>query len=281
MKEDRGMANWHGIVDIHAHILPGIDDGARDMEEAESMLCSALDQGIRAAVATPHYSRTGTTDRERLADLAAALQERMRMRDPQFTIYLGQETYYHEELPGRLREGQALTLAGGRHVLVEFDPSVTYQSMFRAMRRLIGSGYVPVLAHMERYQCLRKEGRVRELIGCGCFMQMNYDSLRGPWLRPDVRWCRKQVLEGRVHVLGTDMHRIDFRPPRIKDALRWLKDSVEPGRFDALTSLNALSMLEGGMGRSIKGDGRTNTGITITGITEDGQGTDSTEFRRR
>lgn len=243
MSGDSGVGNGYGIIDIHAHVLPGVDDGARDMDEAEALLRSALSQGIRGVAATPHYSRTRATDKEKLQSLAAELQERMRRHDPQFTIYLGQETYYHEELIERLRQGQALTLAGSRYVLVEFAPSVSYPAMFRAMRRISGSGHIPVLAHMERYPCLREEGRVQELRSCGCLMQMNYDSLKGFRFQREARWCRRQVLEGRVHVLGTDMHREDFRPPRIGEALRWLSANLSREQFEALTFSNARSMI--------------------------------------
>ncbi len=246
MGEDSGYEEaYGGIIDVHAHVLPGVDDGAEDMDEAESLLLSAASQGIREVIATPHYSRRRGTDRARLQELAAQLQERMNRHDPQFRVYLGQETYYHEELPGRLKEGQALTMAGSRCVLVEFDPSVPYMTLSRGVRRLTEAGYVPVLAHMERYLCLREEDRIRETARYGCVMQMNYDSIRGHWFQPEVRWCRKQILDGRIQLLGTDMHRMDFRPPEIREAVRWLSKNLSRERFEDITYRNAERMIEG------------------------------------
>lgn len=246
MSRESGIGNGYEIIDVHAHVLPGVDDGAKDMDEAESLLLSAASQGVREIIVTPHYSRRRGTDRERLQELAARLQERISRHDPQFRIYLGQETYYHEELPERLKEGQALTMAGSRYVLMEFDPSVPYMTLSRGVRRLKEAGYVPVLAHMERYQCLREENRILETARCGCVMQMNYDSIRGHWFQPEVRWCRKQVLDGRIQLLGTDMHRMDFRPPEITDAVRWLLKNLSREHFEDITCRNARRMIEGG-----------------------------------
>ena len=245
MGADPGYEEKYGeIFDVHAHVLPGVDDGAEDMDEAERLLLSAASQGVREVIATPHYSRRRGTDRERLQELAVQLQERMSRHDPQFRVYLGQETYYHEELPERLKEGQALTMAGSRYVLMEFDTAVLYTTLSRGVRRLAEAGYVPVLAHMERYRCLRDEDRIRETAKYGCVMQMNYDSIRGHWFQPEVRWCRKQVLDGTIQLLGTDMHRRDFRPPEITEAVRWLSKNLSRERFEDLTYLNARRMTE-------------------------------------
>lgn len=231
-----------GIIDVHAHILPGIDDGARTMDESVCLILSAIEQGVVAMIATPHYSRR--KELSGLGELAEELRKRIWQVCPGFSVFLGQETYYHEELPRRLKEGKALTMAGSRYVLVEFDPGASWQTMFRGLRKLMETGYTPILAHMERYVCLRQENRVRELISCGCRMQMNYESLAGRWYQSEPRWCRRQILEGRIHLLGSDMHRVDFRPPKITPAYRWLEAHVESGYVDRLTRGNPEHILK-------------------------------------
>ena len=99
-----------GIIDIHAHILPGVDDGARDMEESVRMLQEAAEQGITGVIATPHDSRRRVPSG--YPALLAELQERIQDRCPGFTLWLGQETCYHEGLAERLKAGQAFTMAG-------------------------------------------------------------------------------------------------------------------------------------------------------------------------
>lgn len=97
-----------GIIDIHAHILPGIDDGSRDWDESRRMLEESYRQGIRYIIATPHYSRRGLNPD--IYDLSEKLKEEARRIAPDFRTGLGQETYYHDGLVENLRDGKALTL---------------------------------------------------------------------------------------------------------------------------------------------------------------------------
>lgn len=213
------------IIDVHAHIIPTVDDGAGSLSEACAMLKQAASQGITAVIATPHYSRRQGADR--LPELVKQLQEHIRDSLPGFCVYLGQETYYNEALTEHLKSGKALSLAGSRYVLVEFEPKVSYQTLFRGIRKLLQAGYVPVLAHMERYRCLRQEEMLEDLDGSGCIFQMNYESLEGSHWNREARWCRKQVRLGRIQLLGTDMHRLDYRPPKIDAAWKWLENHIE------------------------------------------------------
>lgn len=230
------------LLDVHAHLLPGIDDGARTMEEACELVKMAIKVGFSGVIATPHYSRRRGV--EGLAELREELQERVKAFSPDFKIYLGQETYYHEELPERLMNGDALTMAGSRYVLVEFDPDVGFLALERAARRLIDKGYVPVLAHMERYVCLRKPEYLERLYQSACLMQMNYECLSGHFFQSDVCWCRKQVKSGHIHFLGTDMHRIDYRSPEIEDALKWLERHIDSFLLREMTYGNASRMVK-------------------------------------
>lgn len=232
-----------GIIDVHTHILPGIDDGARDWEECRSMLREAYNQGIRHITATPHYSRKGL--HPGIYKLAARLQEEAQSIAPDFETGLGQETYFHEELIEHLKQGRALTLEGSRFVLVEFSPRISGAGLYQAARKMIASGYIPVIAHVERYPCLRNGRQMEGLIQCGCMLQMNYSSLekRGIWDQ-EVRWCRRQVLDGRIHLLATDMHRMDYKNPNLKESMEWLEKRVGRFEFKALVYRNGEKILQ-------------------------------------
>jgi len=230
------------VIDIHTHILPGIDDGARTVEESLMLLEMAASQGIEAVVATPHDLRQRTYDD--LMKRTEELQIKIREQLPDFNLYTGQETFYHDSLPDRLAEHRAWTLNGSPYVLVEFDPGVSYLQMHRGIRKLLDYGYWPVLAHVERYACLRDEGNLEDLLKCRCRLQMNFDSLKGSFLSMEARWCRKQILMGRIFLLGTDMHRLDFRPPDIREPLKWLDGHVDPLEVKRLVHDNAQSILE-------------------------------------
>ena len=175
--------------------------------------------------------------------MTEALTQEIQKECPAFFVFLGQENYYHDELAERLRKGEALTLAESDYVLVEFPEHVSYAHLFQGIRRLALAGYHPVLAHVERYDCLRKTG-LEELSAIGCLHQMNFDSLCGSWFQEDVRWCRRQVLNKRVHVLATDMHRMEYRPPRIDEAWRWLEAHVSQEELERMTYQTPLRILE-------------------------------------
>ena len=208
------------LTDVHAHILPGVDDGAESLEEARQMLQMAYDQGIRRIIATPHYRR-------------------------------GQELMDSEELLEDLKEGRAFTMAGSRYILIEFQPVVSFSHMCQRLRQLQMAGYLPVIAHMERYECLKRGERVRDLIQAGNFTQMNFSSLQGNPLHKNTRWCRRQVLDGNVHLLGTDMHHINQRTPDIKKAVSWLSRNCTRSRLYWMVWKNPAYIIKKkeGMGR--------------------------------
>lgn len=230
------------IIDIHAHVLPGLDDGAADMEEAKAMLKMAYSQGIRKIIVTPHYKRG--QDPKQIMELNRRLQWEARKIDKCFNLYLGQEILYCEDILQDLKERRALTMCGSHYVLIEFPPLVPYSRMFQSLRKIILARYIPILAHMERYTCLREKGRVKELINSGCIMQMNYCSIAGSRFKRQVRWCRLQIQEGNIHMLGTDMHHMNERTPEIENALIWIKKNCSLEMYQNLTGNYALNILK-------------------------------------
>ena len=224
-------------LDVHSHIIPAVDDGARDFVESIELIALAYQQGIRTLYATPHYSRHRNNAEIRFLyeELLFKLQEQHPEIASKMSIILGHELVYHTDLVERLRSGQAFPLGDSRFILIEFMPSTPYRDMYRQLQELLRAGYKPVIAHMERYEALYDIENVSELKHLGCLMQMNYDSIVGDGVlgrkalfggRFDrsVRRCRELILGGYIDVYGTDMHRRDFRPPDITDAVKWLKD---------------------------------------------------------
>ena len=218
------------ISDIHTHVLPGLDDGSKSIGASVRMLRKSYQQGVRNVIATPHYTvyhwRTKPEQIQRLMEqMAKAVQKVM----PELRLYSGQEIQYFEGMADMLQRGELLTLAGSHYVLVEFLPQSQWSQIQNAVRELLLAGYFPVLAHIERYQCLRKTGRLTELQKEGAYLQMNYGSLiklRNVWNlreRLERRWCRKVLLAGYISFLGTDMHGVHHRAPDSDRALVWIR----------------------------------------------------------
>ena len=231
-----------GLIDIHAHILPGIDDGARDWEETRQLLKASWEQGVRHIIATPHFSRR--MDVEKLNGLRDRVVRMAQEEGLGLEISLGQELRYFEELPLYLEQGRALTLAESRYALVEFKPNDSYQAIRRAVHGLVQAGYIPVLAHVERYRCVREKGRAVELVQSGACLQINAESLLGGLFNRTCAWCLKEIRENRIHFAASDMHRIDTRPPRLEEAFKKLSKKPSCSDLAAIFEKNQRYILE-------------------------------------
>ena len=233
-----------GIIDVHAHILPGVDDGAKTMDETRRMLQLAYDQGGGGIIATPHYLFGGDSQSaEELREVLAQVQREAWSIDPEFQIYCGNEVLYFDGMAEDLKEGKILTLGDSRYVLTEFYDNVSFHEIYQGVRKVAMAGYRMVIAHVERYFCLREAGKLDSLIQAGAVIQMNYKSLEGGMFSSDSRWCRRQVLEGRVHLLGTDMHNTGSRAPEILQAVKWLHRKKGEAEASAILRDNAETIL--------------------------------------
>lgn len=232
----------NGWIDIHAHILPGVDDGAHDWDEAAALLKLAYGQGIRHIIATPHF--TGNQDLGLLMELCTCLDNQAKAIADGFGVSLGQEIMYFENLVDYLNQGKALTLAGSRYVLVEFGPSDSLGRIKRAVRQLVQASYFPVIAHVERYKWLFEQERPEELVEYGAYLQMNARSLNGGWMDKKARWCRKNLKKGTIHFIATDMHDPSDRTPDIQTAVSWMEHNMGVRTSVTITRTNPGYILQ-------------------------------------
>ena len=218
------------VVDMHCHILPGVDDGPATMKESLATLREAEYQGIEAMIVTPHFhpGRYVVTAEKALAALERVKGE-AENEGLEIDLYPGQECYYYSGLIAELEFGNVLTMNGTRYVLVEFEPETQYSTITFAIRELRDNGYKPIIAHFERYRCLyQRKDRLAELHKHGARLQLNFDRLvdKGNLLHPNG-W-RKLLKDGFVDYLGSDTHGMKFRPLHVDKAMDWLYEGVEP-----------------------------------------------------
>ena len=117
--------------------------------------------------------------------------------------------------------------------------------MYEGMRNFILEGYIPIIAHIERYGCLRKkENRIQELIELGCYMQVNAKSLSGGLFDFESAYLRKLVVKGLVHIIATDCHNNTFRPPVIEECVKKLLKCVDEEKIKCLLFDNPKKILE-------------------------------------
>lgn len=223
------------ICDIHCHILPGVDDGVSSSKEALEVLQEAQRQDIRQMILTPHYypGLYEVTSAQVYQGLGV-LRKICDYQKIEIELYSGQECFYHTDLAEKLDRGEVLTLAGSRYILVEFDPESPGSLITGGLRQLQAGGYIPILAHFERYVSLRKAEALYRLKDMGIQLQMNFDTLlekdtffhRNPW--------RSLVKEGLVDYLGSDCHGTKFRPLQVDQAVRWMRAEVDPELLDRM-----------------------------------------------
>lgn len=238
-----------GIWDIHSHCLPGIDDGAKDWEMSLRMLQASWDSGVRTVIATPHYLpwRRHPLDADRVRNLCAEAQERCRRKlGIGMRILPGEELYFHNAIVEDLRAGRALTLAGTRTVLVEFSERVPWTELSAGLIQLRRSGYRPILAHAERYGCLRKDDYFLEILDAGVYIQSNIQEVEGGLFSDMARWVKRKYREHEIHFTASDMHNLDTRPPISKDQLAWFEKKVDEAYRKELFSGNIRALLARG-----------------------------------
>lgn len=235
------------MIDIHMHLVPGVDDGAENMEMALVMMIRAKQQGISQIIATPHsevfrYSKEGgKIIFMRLVDVAAKVC-------PDMKLYLGCEVYCETGIMAEVLEaldsGRYPTMNGTKHVLMEFSQWVYPENTVPCVEALVKAGYRPIIAHMERYKFLRDN---MELVNCfrdmGARIQMNTYSLFDEMDDSIKNWARLLVQERKVDFLGTDAHRTYHRPPSAEMGLNWLYENVEQEYADAIAWGNAQTVL--------------------------------------
>lgn len=205
-------------VDVHSHIMPGVDDGAEDLDMSVAMLKRAAKEGIGTIILTPHQKpEHKCVTRIGIEKRISLLQEELEKQDIPIRLYPGAELFYCRDMRKLLEEGRVCTLAGSRYVLVEFMPEESWDYIRDGIYDLAGN-YRPILAHVERYsQVIEKKERVRELIEMGAYIQMNAGSITGDWGYAVRRNCMRLLKQQMVHFIGTDAHRAEGkRAPRMK-----------------------------------------------------------------
>ncbi len=206
------------IADVHSHILPGIDDGSESMDETLRMLKTASDEGITHMIATPHYKvGRGSADSETVKQLVNKVQDKLKEAGLNIKIYPGNEVFYNSELAERFRTGRISTLNDTRYVLVEFSPMDTYRYIRNGLDDIIGMGYKPIIAHVERYESMVKEPKnVEALSSLGVGIQVNASSITGEVGRTVKKFVHGLLEDGLVDYIGTDAHSAtDKRKPLI------------------------------------------------------------------
>jgi protein-tyrosine phosphatase len=230
------------MIDIHAHILPGVDDGAKNWEESLEMAQIAVNDGTRVMVATPHLYKRKTPDPDQLNDKEIILQHVALFRQKLFEAAIPLEIIPGCDFPlgfeslKLLDAGRALTINdANRYLLLELPdislPPATEDICFS----LQSKGITPIITHPERHLILQESPhRLRRLIDLGCLVQMTANSLTGRFGRRVKKISQQLIKLGYIHLLATDAHSPKDRPPVLSQAVMELSRLIGENRARAM-----------------------------------------------
>jgi protein-tyrosine phosphatase len=235
------------LVDVHCHLLAGLDDGPPTEEEALAMSRLAYEEGTRLVAATAHQNDDwpGVTP-DRIREAARRLARRLGEEGIPLTTFPCAEVMVHPDVEECWRKGELVSVADrGQYLLIEL-PHGLFLDLGELVRNFRALGVRPILAHPERQpELLHDAGRIEELIGAGCLVQVSSGSVTCPRTREDERALRDWFRRGVVHLMGSDAHNTSRRQPRMAAAFdqitRWAGSRVA----DQVCSVNGLAVLQG------------------------------------
>lgn len=226
------------MIDLHCHILPGIDDGPADIEESLQIARLAVQDGIHTCVATPHfYVGLYTPSKETIQHQVSRLNEHLRTYDIALQVLPGMEVALTPEALSHFEEDKLLGLNGSRYLLVEPSRLSTPDTIHNACYQLLVQNAIPVLAHPERNPLLHKAPEILfDLVRSGVLLQINATSLDPSQSQRAYDNVRFLLQHRAVHCIASDGHSAEHRPPKLRQAVE------EAGRI--LNSRNeALAMV--------------------------------------
>jgi protein-tyrosine phosphatase len=235
------------LVDMHCHLLAGMDDGPRTMEAALEMCALAHADGVRLMAAGAHQNErwSGVTPdgiRQATVQLEAALQA----QGSTIKVFPCAEVMAHPETGRHWREGQLLSVADqGQFLLLEM-PRGVFVDLLPTVRMLRKGGVRAILAHPERERVyLHEVGMIEAMIEAGCVVQVSSSSVTDPENETDRKALKSWFQRGIVHVLGSDGHSPHRRPPLMAAAYREVTNWIGPAQADRIASANGLAVVHG------------------------------------
>ncbi len=232
------------MIDFHSHILPNIDDGSRNMEMSTKILEEAKQVGFTKIISTSHYiEQYYETDENTRIELLEDL--RKNTQNLGIELYLGNEIYVSNEIVQFIKSKKASTINNTRYVLFELPLNVKPMNAKEVVYRLIENGYIPVIAHPERYSYVKEDILyAKELAEMGTLFQSNYGSIIGLYGGKAKDTLKKLLKEDLIQFLGSDVHRPEQIYPKIPKALKKFRKILSEEKLEQLTTLNAQKVLQ-------------------------------------
>lgn len=236
------------MIDLHCHILPGLDDGAASLEDSLAMARAARDDGIKTIVATPHLFRGSlSTDNfalieERRRELGEALAK----NNVAVEVKAGAEVHISHNLIDEIRAHRnSLTINGSAYMFIEFPSGHIYPGVKKLIFDLMSEGIIPIIAHPERNSVFaRHPGLLYDLVKMGALAQANGGSLTGVYGREAGDAAIHFLKWNLIHFLASDAHNANSLPPRLSKAVKSAETVAGESGTRSLVLDNPLAVLD-------------------------------------
>lgn len=233
------------MIDVHSHILPSVDDGAKDIAETFKILEEACDAGFSDIFATSHYIEGeyefNKTDREFIIE---ALMQKIAEEGLDIKLHIGAEGYISNDLPKLIEAGEVPTMGNSKYVLFELPLRAKVMYISEVINKLINMKLIPIIAHPERYEVVQDDPNLAiEWVEDGALLQSNFASIIGRYGTKAKETLYKLLDANAVHFLGTDNHRAGSIYTRMDDIKREFRKRIGKDKFYELTELNPRCIL--------------------------------------
>lgn len=229
------------MIDFHSHILPNIDDGSRSLNETIHILKEAQKAGFTKIISTSHYiDGYYEANEEQRAKLLNEVKENFQGME----LYLGNEIYITNQMTDLLSEKKASTINNSKYVLFELPMNTKAMDVKEVVFRLMEKGYVPIIAHPERYKYVKENIEyVRELADMGVLFQSNYGSSIGMYGKKAQKTQKRLLEEGLIQFFGSDVHTVEQVYTKMPKILKKLRKIISEEELEQFSTVNPQKVL--------------------------------------
>lgn len=225
------------MIDIHSHLLYGIDDGSKSIEESVDIIKNLNKIGVTDIILTPHYIYESkyNSSRQNNLKLLSNLKHALKENNIDTNLYLGNEIYIDQKIYDLLEKDEISSLNDTNYLLIELPMTGEFEGYIDIFENLISKGYRVILAHPERYHTFQKDfDKVYELEEIGVYFQSNIESILGSYGKSAINTMKRLLKEKKVSFLASDIHHAK------KDYNKWEKAKKKIRKYISKKELNIL-----------------------------------------
>ena len=233
------------MIDIHSHLLYGVDDGAKTIDESVDIIRNLYKNGITDIILTPHYIEYSSYNSNKKSNLEKldSLKQELKEKGINVNLYLGNEIYINNNILSLLKKGEISSLNDSKYLLIELPMSGKYDNYIEIFKELIENGYKVILAHPERYNTFKKDiNLIYELKNIGILMQCNIESILKIYGKDAYKTIKKLAKNKLINFIASDIHhKKDYE--YINKARNKFKKYYSDSEIDDLLSNNQKDIL--------------------------------------